>query len=236
MGLKVVQLPPMTADGKTMNPQVDYSRFPTIVKDVYDLQVNQSSDVEEMGGGQYYAVKLVMDKPAGPPPFEQIKTQLAQGWTISKVAAAVSAQADQATARINAGESFAKVAADMHSPVQTVTGVDRGDRAKKVNNPDTVGHMFVSKPGETFQSATDPVHISIVHLDAIHQADPTTVNTTAAQIRERFTGSFAQDLGSVTRQAARVAMKTKTFPTAAARALGVNPAASSSASASKGKS
>ncbi len=235
MGLKIVQLPPMTAEGHTGNQQVDYARFPTVVKDIYDLQVNQSSDVEEMGGGQYYAIKLVSVKPAGPPPFDQVKPQLAQAWTIDKVSTAVTAQADEAMARLGKGETLEKVAADLHVTVQPVTGVDRSDTAKKLN-PTIVGHMFTVKTGETFQAAGDRVHIAIGRLDAVHQADPNTVNTTAATLRTQFSNSFARDLGTITRKATRDALKVKTYPDVAIRALGVTPAADQASASSKAKS
>lgn len=236
MGLKVVPLQPMTAQGRTGNPQVDYSRFPKIVQDVYSLQVGQSSDVEEMGNGQYFAVKLVSDKPAGPPPFDQMKPQLVQFWMMDKEATAISAEADQATTRLNAGEKLEKVAADLHVTVQTATGVDRGDSAKKLNNQMLVGHIFMAKPGETFQAPSDRIHIAIGRLDAIHQTTPAAAGAAAAAIRPQFTNSMAQDLGTITRKAARAAVKTKTYPDVAVRAIGVTPADQSSASSSKAKS
>jgi peptidyl-prolyl cis-trans isomerase D len=233
MGLKVVPLQPMTAQGRTANPQVDYSRFPKVVQDVYSLQVGQSSDVEEFGNGQYFAVKLVSDKPAGPPPFDQMKPQLAQFWTMDKEATAIGAAADQAMARLNAGEKLEKVAADLHVTVQTATGVDRGDSAKKLNNQMLTGHIFMAKPGETFQAAADRLHIAVGRLDAIHQTTPAAAAAAAAAIRPQFTNSMAEDLGTVTRKAARAAMKTKTYPDVAVRAIGVTPADQSSSSKAK---
>ena len=235
MNLKVQPLQPMTVDGRT-GAQQDYSKFPNLVKAVYDLQVGQSSDVEELGGGQYYAIKLLNDKPAGPPPFEQIKPQLAKAWTIDKLATAVSAEADQAMAKLNHGETLEKVAADLHVVVQPVTGIDRGGPIAKKLGQAVVGHVFAAKAGETFQAAGDRVHIAIGRLDAIHQADPTAINTASASLRPQFSQSFAQDLGGITRKAARVVVKTKTYPDVAVRVIGATPIQAASASASKAKS
>jgi hypothetical protein len=44
---------------------------------------------------------------------------------------------------------------------------------------------------------------------------------------------MAEDLGTVTRKAARAAMKTKTYPDVAVRAIGVTPADQSSSSKAK---
>ena len=234
MGLKVQPLDPMTVDGRTGKPQ-DYTHFPNLVKAVYDLQVGQSSDVEELGGGQYYAIKLVSDKPAGPPPFDQMKPDLIKFWTIEKQATEINTAAEQAMTRLNAGDKLEKIAADLHVSITPVTGVDRNDTAKKLN-PALVSRLFMAKPGETFQASADRVHVAIGRLDAIHQADPAAANTAAAAMRPQFSNSFGQDLGTVTRQVARVAVKTKTYPEVAVRAIGVTPTDASSASSSKAKS
>jgi len=235
MGLKVLQLPPMTAQGSTGNPQADYSRFPNVVKDIYDLQVGQSSDVEEMGGGQYYALKLVSDKPAGAPPIEQVKTQLAQAWMIEKLAGEVSAAADQAMARLNAGEKLEKVAADLHLTVQALPNLDRNsDTARKLPQG-VLGRIFAGKAGETFQTPADRVHVFIGRVDAIHQASPETINTAAAAMRTNFSRSFVQDLGITTRKMARLQVKTQTYPDIAIRAIGATPAGQSSSSVSSSK-
>jgi len=235
MGLKVLQLPPMTAQGSTGNPQADYSRFPNVVKDIYDLQVGQSSDVEEMGGGQYYALKLVSDKPAGPPPIEQVKPQLAQAWMIEKVAGEITAAADQAMTRLNAGDKLEKVAADLHVTVQALPNLDRnGDMAKKLPQAVTA-RIFAGKAGETFQTPADRVHVFIGRVDAVHQADPSAVNTASAAMRAGFSRSFAQDLATVSRKAARAQVKTQTYPDVAIRAIGATPAGQSSSSASSSK-
>ena len=236
MGLKVQTLQPMTVDGRT-GTQQDYTRFPNLVKAVYDLQVNQSSDVQEQGGGVYYALKLINDKPAGPPPFEQIKPQLAQAWVVDKVATAVSAEADQAMTKLNAGENLEKVAAELHVTVQALPNLDRNsDTAKKLPQA-VLGHIFTGKAGETFQAPADRVHIFIGRIDATHQATPDAINMAAATLRPQFSQSIAQDLGGITRKAARTVVNTKTYPDVAVRAIGVTPVDASSAStSSKAKS
>ena len=235
MGLKVQPLQPMTSEGRT-GTQQDYTQFPNLVKAVYELQVNQSSDVEEQGGGVYYALKLLSDKPAGPPPFDQIKSNLAQGWVIEKLATAITAQADQATAKLNAGESLEKVAAEFHAVVQPVNGIDRGGPIGKKLGPAIMGHVFNAKVGETFQATADRIHIAIGRLDAVHQAAPEAINSAAASLRPQFSQSVTEDIGIITRKVAREAVKTKTYPDVAVRAIGVTPADTSSASASKAKS
>ncbi len=239
MGLKVIQLPPMTAQGATGNPQQDFSRFPNVVKDIYDLNVGQSSDVQEMGGGQYYVLKLVSDKPAGPRPFDAVKTDLARAWIIEKVSGEMSAAADQAMTRLNAGEKMEKVAADLHVPVQALPNLDRNSDVARKLPQSVIGRIFGGKSGETFQAPADQVHIIIGRIDAVHQASPQAINSAASTVRAGFSRSFVQDLAVTTRKVARLQVKAKTYPDVAIHAIGATVAgqsSSSSTSSSKAKS
>lgn len=236
MGLKPVPLQPMTSDGRTATQGVDYSRFTAVVKDIYDLQVNQSSDVDELGNGQYFAVKLLNIKPAGPPSLEELKPKLAQAWTMQKIASEVEAGANQAQAELGQGKTFAQVAADMHAQVQVMTGIDTANTKKQQLNDGMIGRVFESKVGETFQSPVDRGHIAIGRLDAIHQGDAAAANVQAAGARKAISMSMLRDIEDQTRKTARTSTKTKTFPNVAVRALGVTPADTSSSSASKAKS
>ncbi len=235
MGLKVLPLQPMTSEGRT-GGQADYSRFTTVVKDIYDLQVNQSSDVDELGGGQYFAVKVTNIKPAGPPSFEELKPKLAQAWMVEKIASEVETAATQAQTELGSGKTFAQVAADLHAPVQVMAGIDTGNTKKQQLNDGMIGRVFESKVGETFQSPVDRGHVAIGRLDAIHQGDANAANTAAAGARKAISMSMLRDVEDQTRKTARATTKTKTFPTVAVRALGVTPTDTSSASASKAKS
>ncbi len=236
MGLKPVPLQPMTAEGRTATQGVDYSRFTQVVKDIYDLQVNQSSDVDELGGGQYFAVKVTNIKPAGPPSLEELKPKLAQAWTMEKIASEVEAAANQAQSELESGKTFAQVAADTHAQIQVMTGIDTGNTKKQQLNDGMIGRVFESKVGETFQSPVDRGHIAIGRLDAIHQGDANAANIASAGARKAISMSMLRDVEDQTRKTARATTKTKTFPTVAVRALGVTPTDTSSASASKAKS
>jgi len=232
MGLKTVPLPPMTSDGRTPIQGVNYAGHMDIVNAIYGLQLNQSSDVAEAGGGQYYALKLVGLTPAGPPPFDAIKGDLAKEWTIEKLVTEIGTEADQAMARLRKGDKLEQVAADLHVTVMPLAGLDRTQASAKRADERTLGNIFGVKVGETFEAGPDRLHVVIGRLDAIHQADPATINANAVAMRARVAQSISQDLGVVSKAAVNDTLKPKTYPDLAIRALGATPPQGSSASAS----
>ncbi|HTN41628.1 MAG TPA: peptidyl-prolyl cis-trans isomerase [Asticcacaulis sp.] len=224
LGLTVVKLEPMTAQGQTNNPQADYSKFTPLVKAIYDLpSAGSASDVEELGDGQYFAVRLDAVKPAGAPPLEQIKGELAQYWMAEKVTSAVQAKADEALARLKKGESFAAVAASFNAPIKPLPGLNRAMVQQSGLPQALAGRIFGGQAGENFTTPLNQVNIAIGHIDAIHQADAQQANSMSTAMRGQMTQSIQRDIALTTRSAARTVVKTKIFPNAAVVALGVTP-------------
>jgi peptidyl-prolyl cis-trans isomerase D len=225
LGLTVVKLEPMTADGQTNNPRANYSNYTTLVKAIYDLpSAGSASDVEELGEGQYFAVRLDAVKPAGAPPFAQIKNELAQYWMAEKVGAAIQAKASEATTRLNKGEAFAAVAASLNAPVRQFPGLSRATAQQSgLPNP-VLGRVFAGKAGETFNAPLNQMNIAIGRIDAVHQADVSSANMMSTAVRAQMTQSVQQDIATTTRTEARTLVKTATYPNTAELALGITPA------------
>ncbi len=224
LGLTVVKLEPMTAQGQTNNPQADYSKFTPLVKAIYDLpSAGSASDVEELGQGQYFAVRLDAVKPAGAPPLAQIKGELAQYWMAEKVAGAVQAKADDAVARLKKGEAFAAVAASLNAPVKPLNGLNRAMVQQSGIPQALAGRIFGGQVNENFTEPLNQVNIAVGHIDAIHQADAQQANSMSTAIRSQMTQSVQRDIAVTTRSAARTVVKTQTFPNTAVVALGVTP-------------
>ncbi|CAL4867700.1 Peptidyl-prolyl cis-trans isomerase D [Asticcacaulis sp. MM231] len=225
LGLTVVKLEPMTADGQTNNPRANYSNYTTLVKAIYDLpSAGSASDVEELGEGQYFAVRLDAVKPAGAPPFAQIKNELAQYWMAEKVGAAIQAKASEASARLNKGEAFAAVAASLNAPVRQFPGLSRATAQQSgLPNP-VLGRVFAGKAGETFNAPINQMNIAIGRIDAVHQADVSSANMMSTAVRAQMTQSVQQDIATTNRTEARTLVKTATYPNTAELALGITPA------------
>ncbi|HEX7799197.1 MAG TPA: peptidyl-prolyl cis-trans isomerase [Asticcacaulis sp.] len=239
LNLKINTLPPMTAQGKTGNPQVDYSPYTDLVKAIFDLPAaGASSDVQRMADGEYFVVKLDEIKPAGPPPLSEIKAELTQYYMMEKMSEAVQAKADEAKARLDKGEDFARVAASYNAPVQTLTGLDRA-KVRQTNLPETIANqIFDGQAGDRFETATDNRGVVYIlgRIDAIHQADAGAANAMAANARLQMGQLMSRDIAGVTETAARDLVKTRTYPAAAAQALGVTPPAAEKGAGKKAKS
>lgn len=224
LGLSVVKLEPMTAQGQTNNPQANYSKFAALVKAIYDLPAaGSASDVEELGEGQYFAVRLDSIKPAGAPPLEQIKGELAQYWMAEKVGSAVQDVADKALDSLKKGESFTAVAASLNAPVQKLPGLSRANAQQSRLPSPVLGRIFGGQAGENFSAPLNQVNIAIGHIDAIHQADPKQANAMATAFSGQMTQSIQRDIALTTRNDARHIVKTQIFPNTAIVALGVTP-------------
>ena len=224
LGLTVVKLEPMTAQGQTNNPQANYSKFTPLVKAIYDLpSAGSASDVEELGDGQYFAVRLDAVKPAGAPPLAQIKGELAQYWMAEKVTGLVQAKADEALARLKKGESFAAVAASLNAPIKPLNGLNRAMVQQSGLPQALAGRIFGGQANENFTVPLNQVNIAVGHIDAIHQADAQQANSMSTAIRGQMTQSIQRDIALTTRSAARTVVKTQIYPNTAVVALGVTP-------------
>jgi peptidyl-prolyl cis-trans isomerase D len=251
LGLKIIQLPAFTAQGqavdaKTGQPMVNpktgqpvnyaaYPGFAAVLKDIFNLQPGTASDVESLGEGQYFAVKLNTVKASGPVPLDDaLRARLAGAWQAQKVSLAVEAKADDIMARLKQGESFEKIAAEVKSPLDKKPGVNR--QVAMQNFGGAGARMFAVKAGETFQAQVNEVAFVVGRIDAIHQGTPEAANQLAPSIAPQLTNSFKQDIATITPKAARQAVKTKTYPDTALRALGVTPPDTKGAKSGKKKS
>ncbi len=237
LGLRVVKLPNFTAQGQAVDPKtgqpmidmktgrpVDYSAIPgftALLKDVFNLQPGTASDVESMGEGQFYAVKLNTVRPSGPVPLDDaLRQRLGTAWQAQKVGIAVEAKADEVETRLRNGESIDKIAAELKSPVQKTPDVTRQLAMQKVG-AGAGGHIFSVKPGAPFQAQVAQFGIVVGRVDAVHQSAPEAVNQMSAVMAPQLNTSFKQDFENMTPALAREAVKTKTYPDTAARALNV---------------
>lgn len=230
VGLTPKPLPPVTAEGHVMTNHGwsteqdpgDLSRYSVIVKDIYNLQQGATSDVEEFGPGQYFALKLVNLKPAAAPPIAAIHDELAGAWKMQKVSAQVQDKAQDISDRLKKGEPIAKLAAEAQSEVKTVANADRSGGVQRVP-AQIMGRVFFAKPGESFQVQVAQTAFLVGHVDAVHQADPNQANMMAASMKQNLLQSVGGDVFQITKSNALTAVKTKKYPNLAKQALGVTP-------------
>ncbi|HEY5411184.1 MAG TPA: SurA N-terminal domain-containing protein, partial [Caulobacteraceae bacterium] len=75
-GVQVFVLPPITAEGKMPNGQPLPSLNPKMLKDAFSLPQGGETDITDLGGGEYYALRVDKVAPAAMPTLDQIREPL----------------------------------------------------------------------------------------------------------------------------------------------------------------
>ncbi|WP_031231185.1 peptidylprolyl isomerase [Asticcacaulis sp. YBE204] len=220
LGVKIIQLPPMTAQGQMINGQ-SFAQFPQILKTAFDQPKGGETEVTELGNGEYYAIRVNEIIPSEVPALDKVKPDLIQAWKAKTVMDRVVAKGDEAVARLRKGESIEAVAASMKAKVETMPGLQRQSAAQAVGQ-EIAGRVFGSKAGEVFQSRSQQA-IVVGKVTAIHSGDATTVNQAAVMTAQGLTYGLFEDINNGTRKGARTLLKTKTYPDTAVKALGLDP-------------
>lgn len=222
LGLRVDILPAMDAEGRTADPRINLSSMPQIVTTVFGLPEGGESDVEELGGGASYAVRVVKVTPAAYTPFEEVKPYLAEQLHQQKWSAAVAARAEEAKAKLEAGESAATVAKTFGGTVESVKGIDRQTGPQQLG-PQLTNQVFMTAQGRIFTANGQGGTVALGQVEAVHHPDPEAANMFATNVSSQIGSSLALDVNNSVRSGAKAAVKLKTNPALAIRALGVDP-------------
>ncbi|MDC7681838.1 SurA N-terminal domain-containing protein [Asticcacaulis sp. BYS171W] len=221
LGVKVIELPPMTAQGQMINGQ-SFAQFPQILKTAFEQPKGGETEVTELGNGEYYAIRVNDIIPSEVPTLDKVKPQLIQAWKAKTVMDRVVAKGDEAVARLRKGESLEAVAAAMKAKVEAKPGLQR-QSAQQAVGPEIAGRVFSAKAGEVFQSRPAEAVVVVGKVTAIHNGDAAIVNQAAVMTAQGLTYGLFEDISTGTRKGARATLKTKTYPQTAVKALGLDP-------------
>ena len=238
LGLPIQALPPMTAEGMTrlangqpFNIVQQNPAYAKVVKTAFDLTAGGESEVEEIGNGEYYAVKLDAVKPSQIPSLDSLKADLAKAYMQDKYAEALQARAKSVSDALTKGQSSALVAAANHGHVLNINGLDRqnamlrlmGAFNKNQQLANEVGQRALAmRKGETFMLPMGPAQIMIGVVTAINSAPANDVTKMLPMVRAGTSRSFSQDLSAMAPIAARISVKPRIYQTTARKALGVS--------------
>jgi peptidyl-prolyl cis-trans isomerase D len=218
----------MTADGQTMTGQ----RVPKPVADTaYGLPKGGESDVEELGNGEYYAVKVDEVLPAALPKLDDIRPQITQVWMQQQMMKRMQDKATAAAERVKKGESLQAVAASLGASVETRKGLERSTRGPDIA-PQTVGAVFAADPGKPF-TAPGARGVLVGVVDAVHEPAPVLAARSTEDARPQISMSLLQGLNEAALRGARTQIKTKIYPKKVDQALGVAPEEGAPAGKSK---
>jgi peptidyl-prolyl cis-trans isomerase D len=223
-GAATFTMPPLSRQGVLASGQPVQGLPPKLLEQAFALPAGGESEVEEAGGGEYYAVKV--DKVIAPamPSLGEIRPLLTRVWMGREMAKRLTAKADQLADRVRKGESLEAVAGTIGAHVTRAAGLDRTNAAEnKVLSRDALGKAFSAKAGEVFTADDIKFGLIVAKLEGLRPGGGPNLARMTEDARPQMSLALFRELGESARRAARSEAKVKVDANAARTALGLEP-------------
>ena len=235
-GVPAVTLGPLAQNGHDATGQPVQGLTQKLMETAWSLPAGGESEVEDAGGGEYFAVRVEKIIPPAMPPLAEVRPKLVQVWMQREVAKAMEARAQGFADRMKKGESLDAVAKAAGATVTRVPGIDRRTAGQNpMLSQDMLGKLFTSRPGEAFTAENSHFGYVVGRLEAIHTGDGVTIAQTAENLRPQMTQALYRELGESAHTYARRKVKVTVDTNRARQAIGLEPIDPKAASASREK-
>lgn len=223
-GVPAVTIGPLTKTGRDLQGQPVQGLTQKLVETAFSLPAGGESEVEDAGGGEYYAVRVEKIVPPSMPPMAEIRPQLIRVWTMRELARRMQARAEELAARVKKGESLDAVAASAGVGVTRAPGISRQNAAQTPSmSQDILGKAFTSKPGDVFTAENSHFGFVVGKLEAVHSGEGPTLARMAEEMRPQMSVALYGELADTARFAARRKVKVTIDANRARTALGLEP-------------
>lgn len=221
-GVKVYNMGAVTTDGVNAETrQKDPSLTQKMLTDAFALPAGGETDVQELGRGEFYAIRVERVIPSALPDLDKIRAPLTQRYMVIELVKRLQTKAKELQGRLDKGEAIDKVAASAGLQVQHVQNISRASaRAHADLGEQFLGNLLQNKPGAVFVA---PLGNGI----AVGKIGPATgggvvdIARASTQGRAQVDNMVLNDLGETLRDAARVRVKPTISEVRARQALGV---------------
>jgi peptidyl-prolyl cis-trans isomerase D len=223
-GVPAMTIGPVSQQGVNAQGQPVPGLTQKIMESAFSLPAGGESDVQDAGGGEYFAVRV--DRVIAPamPPLAEVKPQLVRVWMLREIAKRMQGRADALAARVRKGESLEAVAASTGSQVTRVAGLDRQTAAQnQALSQDLLGKTFSARPGEVFTADNSRFGLVVAKLETVSAGQGPTLARMTEEARPQMTMALFRELGDAARVSARQDLKVKTDYTRARAAIGLQP-------------
>ena len=199
-----------------------------MVKTAFAQAANEDSDLQDAGGGEYFALHVDKVVPPALPALADIRQPLTQAYISQTFMTSVRARIDGLVARVKKGESLDTVAASVGSHVVRQPGLQL-IKARQTNDPlyaalgkEFLEGVFTARPGDTFAAGARG-GVAVVKLDAVRSGDPTSTARVLEALRGQASQAYVRDIFAATQVAARDQVKVIQNLPLARQAIGVDP-------------
>jgi peptidyl-prolyl cis-trans isomerase D len=223
-GVPAVTIGPLAKNGRDLQGQPVQGLSQKLVETAFNLPVGGESEVEDAGGGEYFAVRVEKVLPPSMPPLAEVKPQLTRVFMMREIAKRMQARADELSARVKKGESLDAVAASAGAGVTRVPGLSRQNAAQMQGmSQDILGKTFTSKQGDVFTAENNHFGFVVGKLEAVHAGEGPTLARMAEDMRPQMSVALYRELAETARFAARQKIKVTIDAARARAALGLEP-------------
>ena len=217
-GVEVVELPPLTADGRMVTGQQVPEQ---VANTAFSLDRGGESDVVDAGGSQYFALRLNEITPASMPQLDEVRDFLTAQWTARENARLLAAKADELAGRVRGGEDIAEVAASAGASLVVRTNVRQDGESASQIGEGVLSGLFGQGPGQVFSGPQDQASFIIGRVDAVRAPVPALAAATGEGIRPQLSMQMVQELLQTASAAAAEAIGVKVRADLARTALGL---------------
>lgn len=225
-GVQVATLPPIAADGRTL--QGPSNLPPQVLREAFGLPLNGESDVEQAGEGEYYVLRV--DRIIAPalPPLAEVRPQLVRVWTVRQLGQALEARATALAERVRRGEALPAVARSVNAVSNTNAAVTRQNAGQSLGQQ-VATRVFLARPGEVVVGANTGVYL-VARVDRVAAPAPVAVAVETAAVRDQLRSAVLREMSEMARTAALARINPHVDMARGRQAVGMEPGDSASGS------
>ena len=195
IGMKVVKVPPVEANGLTEAGKVAPSLPPDAVflRTVFATQENQESRMLELANNVFAVLHVDKVQPAAAKPLEQIKNDLIASWQDEQRRAATEKRAQALLDKVKGGQPLAAAAAAEKLAVKTTPAFTRATHESEAGLPEAIkADVFFLQPGEAVIGESREGYVVAV-LKEVRPA-PALADEARSRLGDQLAQSIAGDL------------------------------------------
>ena len=223
-GVALQSVGPVSAEGVGLDDKPNPLINDKIAKSAFAMRAGEDSDVQDAGGGEYFALHVDKVIPPTLRTVDEVRGPVAQELHRQALVAALRAKAESLMAEIRQGKSMDAVAASAGAHVVSQPGMQliQAERYKALGR-EFLAQVFAQKPGEVFLAGA-PDGAFIIRLDAVRPGDVAQTAQFLEAVRQKASREYLQDLLTTTKAAAEKSIGVNINLNLARQTLGVDPA------------
>lgn len=219
VGARMRQLPAFTEQGVTKDGQLNAP--PQLFTTAWALSKGGESELVDVGGGQYFVLRVDQVIPPSVPPLEEVRAELTPRWIQIENNRRLVTKAEELAGRVRAGEDIAVVARSVNASLTTRPGIQRNQETQEALGQGVLQGVFGQGRGQVFNAPISATEIAVGRVDQIHAPTPVLAAPIAERVRPRMTQDLVQSIGDVAVQAGADRSRARYDVALARQALGL---------------